>query len=133
MVSKVKHRGGGGIMVWGCMAASGTGNIFVINSIMDHLYYIQILKENLSANAEKLDIEEDYKTMTQNTPLTIQGFGCSTTVQKHGQRAMNMNRYTNAELADIRFIYDLGVAVRLYGERYPTRWQPNHQTFARVH
>ncbi|GFU31323.1 hypothetical protein TNCV_8721 [Trichonephila clavipes] len=56
---------------------------------------------------------------------------------RHEQRAMNMNRYTNAELADIHFIYDLAkrngrVAVRLYGERYPTRWPPNHQTFIRV-
>ncbi|GFU80198.1 hypothetical protein TNCV_1091481 [Trichonephila clavipes] len=36
------------------------------------------------------------------------------------------------------FIYDLAdgngrAAVRLYRERYPTRRQPNHQTFARVH
>ncbi|GFW28291.1 hypothetical protein TNCV_4639581 [Trichonephila clavipes] len=57
---------------------------------------------------------------------------------KHGQRAMNMNHYTNAEMADIHFINGLAngngsVTVRLYGERYPTKWQPNHQTFARVH
>ncbi|GFU83525.1 hypothetical protein TNCV_4217851 [Trichonephila clavipes] len=57
---------------------------------------------------------------------------------RHGQSAMNMNRYTNSELVDIHFIYDLAngngrFAVRLYGERYPTRRQPNHQTLARVH
>ncbi|GFV01344.1 uncharacterized protein TNCV_2125701 [Trichonephila clavipes] len=57
---------------------------------------------------------------------------------RHGQRAMNMYRFTNSELADIHFIYDLAdgngrAAVRLYRERYPTRRQPNHQTFARVH
>ncbi|GFX02091.1 DUF4817 domain-containing protein [Trichonephila clavipes] len=57
---------------------------------------------------------------------------------RHGQRAMNMYRFTNSELADIHFIYGLAdgngrVAVRLYRERYPTRRQPNHQTFARVH
>ncbi|GFS76946.1 hypothetical protein TNCV_3756211 [Trichonephila clavipes] len=44
----------------------------------------------------------------------------------------------NAELADIHFIYGLAngngrVAVQLYGERYPTRRQSNHQTFTRVH
>ncbi|GFV01340.1 general transcription factor II-I repeat domain-containing protein 2B [Trichonephila clavipes] len=44
----------------------------------------------------------------------------------------------HVELADIHFIYDLAdgngrAAVRLYRERYPTRRQPNHQTFARVH
>ncbi|GFT41032.1 DUF4817 domain-containing protein [Trichonephila clavipes] len=56
----------------------------------------------------------------------------------HGQRAMNMYRFTNSELADIHFIYGLAdgngrADVRLYRERYPTRRQPNHQTFARVH
>ncbi|GFX82473.1 hypothetical protein TNCV_2166211 [Trichonephila clavipes] len=56
----------------------------------------------------------------------------------HGQRAMSMNRYTNAELVDILFNYGPAdgngrVAVRLHGERYPTRWQLNHQVFARMH
>ncbi|GFW43259.1 hypothetical protein TNCV_1350221 [Trichonephila clavipes] len=53
---------------------------------------------------------------------------------RHGQRAMNMNRCTNAELADIHFIYGLDygngrIAVWLFGELYITRRQPNHQTF----
>ncbi|GFU07935.1 hypothetical protein TNCV_2271541 [Trichonephila clavipes] len=51
---------------------------------------------------------------------------------------MNMNRYTNVELVDIHFIYSVAngdgrVAVRLYLERYPTMWQPNHQMLTRVH
>ncbi|GFW50129.1 hypothetical protein TNCV_4695471 [Trichonephila clavipes] len=51
---------------------------------------------------------------------------------------MNMNRYTNTELAIIYFIYGLGngnghVAVRLCGETYPMRRQLNHQTFTWVH
>ncbi|GFX88500.1 DDE_3 domain-containing protein [Trichonephila clavipes] len=56
----------------------------------------------------------------------------------HGQRVMNMNRYTKAEFADIHFIYGLAningrVAVRLYGERYPSYYCQlflplNHQT-----
>ncbi|GFW95002.1 hypothetical protein TNCV_1465001 [Trichonephila clavipes] len=58
--------------------------------------------------------------------------------ERHEQRAMNINRYTNAELADIHFNYVLydgnrRVAIRLHGERYLTRRQPNHRTFARVH
>ncbi|GFT10388.1 hypothetical protein TNCV_3736081 [Trichonephila clavipes] len=44
----------------------------------------------------------------------------------------------NGEFADIHFNNGLAngngrVAVRLSGERYPTRWQPNHPTFDRVH
>ncbi|GFW01121.1 hypothetical protein TNCV_1763591 [Trichonephila clavipes] len=51
---------------------------------------------------------------------------------------MNRNCYTNAELADTHFNYGHSngngrVAVRLHGERYLTRRQPNHQTFAREH
>ncbi|GFX44504.1 hypothetical protein TNCV_4713301 [Trichonephila clavipes] len=57
---------------------------------------------------------------------------------RHEQRAMNMNRYMNAELADIHSIYNLAngngcAAVRLYGERYPMKRQPNYQTFTWVH
>ncbi|GFU57101.1 hypothetical protein TNCV_1779651 [Trichonephila clavipes] len=51
---------------------------------------------------------------------------------------MNMNRYTNTELVDIHFTYSLTngnrrVAVRLYGERYPTGWQLKRKMFAGVH
>ncbi|GFW82835.1 uncharacterized protein TNCV_3494051 [Trichonephila clavipes] len=51
---------------------------------------------------------------------------------RYGQRVMNVNRCTNAQFGDIHFIYDPAngrVAVQLYWERYPTRRQPNHQTF----
>ncbi|GFT91303.1 transposable element Tc1 transposase [Trichonephila clavipes] len=65
MVSTVRH-GGGAIIFQGCMSASGVGNIVVINGIMDHLYYIQILKGNLGASAEKLGIEEDYQFYQDN-------------------------------------------------------------------
>ncbi|GFU97341.1 hypothetical protein TNCV_3889561 [Trichonephila clavipes] len=49
-----------------------------------------------------------------------------------------MNHYSNAELTDIHFVYGLGhgngrAAVRLYGERYPTRRQQNLHTLTQVH
>ncbi|GFU42455.1 hypothetical protein TNCV_4555861 [Trichonephila clavipes] len=51
---------------------------------------------------------------------------------------MNMDRYTNTELADIHFIYNPAngsgrAAVQLLWERYPTSRQSNDQTFVRVH
>ncbi|GFX75550.1 hypothetical protein TNCV_4714571 [Trichonephila clavipes] len=60
------------------------------------------------------------------------------TLAGHGQGAMDMNRYTNTELVYVHFICGLAngngrAAVRLYGERYLTRRQPNPQTFTRVH
>ncbi|GFW81346.1 hypothetical protein TNCV_376941 [Trichonephila clavipes] len=59
---------------------------------------------------------------------------------RHGQRMVNMNRYMNAKLADIPFIYGLAngngrVVVRLsrpVGDKYQTRRQSNHKTFARL-
>ncbi|GFW74779.1 hypothetical protein TNCV_963541 [Trichonephila clavipes] len=57
---------------------------------------------------------------------------------RHGQRAMNMNRYTITDKADIHFLFGLAngngrVGVWLYGERCPTRRLPNHQKFVTVH
>ncbi|GFX35163.1 hypothetical protein TNCV_2331031 [Trichonephila clavipes] len=51
---------------------------------------------------------------------------------------MSMNFYTNTELADIHFNYGLTngnehTTVRLLGETYATRQQPNHLTFTRAH
>ncbi|GFT66858.1 organic cation transporter protein [Trichonephila clavipes] len=54
----------------------------------------------------------------------------------HGQHAINMNRYTNAELVDIHLNYSSANGngrVADDEERYSIRRQPNHQTFARMH
>lgn len=62
----VKH-GGGSVMVWGCMSASGPGNLCFVDGIMDHKQYLSILKRNLIQSAEKLGIKEQFcftKTMT---------------------------------------------------------------------
>ncbi|GFU90196.1 transposable element Tcb1 transposase [Trichonephila clavipes] len=67
MVSTVK-REGGGIMVCGCMTASREDNAVVINGIMDPLYCIHILKENLPASAENLGIEDDCQFYQDNDP-----------------------------------------------------------------
>ena len=67
MVGTVKH-GGGNVMVWGCMAAFGVGKIEVINGIMDHMVYIDILKRNLRSSAEKLGIIDNYQYYQDNDP-----------------------------------------------------------------
>ncbi|GBM35875.1 hypothetical protein AVEN_134680-1 [Araneus ventricosus] len=41
------NNGGGGIMIWGCFAASGMGNLVFIENNMDKYKNINILKENL--------------------------------------------------------------------------------------
>lgn len=56
VVSTVKHSGGN-VLVWGCMAASGVGNLVFIDSIMDKWIYLNILKDNLKQSASQLGLE----------------------------------------------------------------------------
>jgi len=63
----VKH-GGGSLMVLGAMSASGVGNLCFIDGIMDHKKYIAILKENLPASKQKMNLEDDYIFQQDNDP-----------------------------------------------------------------
>ncbi|GBM05993.1 Transposable element Tc1 transposase [Araneus ventricosus] len=58
--------GGGGIMVWGCFAASGMGNLVFIENNMDQCKYMNILKENLKISAQKLGIQNTFKLYDDN-------------------------------------------------------------------
>lgn len=63
----VKH-GLGSVMVWGAISAAGPGNLHIIEGIMDHRYYIDVLKSNLSTTAEKLGLGNDYYFYQDNDP-----------------------------------------------------------------
>lgn len=67
LVPTVKH-GGGGIMVWGCMAANGIGKLTFIDSIMDQMGYIQVLKDNLLQSAQQLGLEQNFWFQQDNDP-----------------------------------------------------------------
>ena len=67
MTGTVKH-GGGSIMVWGCMAASGVGNLVLIDRIMDKTIYLNILKDNLKQSALKLGLERSFVFQQDNDP-----------------------------------------------------------------
>ena len=49
----VKH-GGGSVMVWGCMSAAGTGEMRLIEGIMDSKMYCDIWKQNMKPSLQKL-------------------------------------------------------------------------------
>ena len=55
----VKH-GGGNVLVWGCMAASGVENLHFIEGIMDRFMYRDILAQNLEESATNLGLAGDF-------------------------------------------------------------------------
>lgn len=67
LLPTVKH-GGGGVMVWGCMAASGVGELVFIDGIMDKTGYMNILRNNLKKSAEKLGLASDFYFQQDNDP-----------------------------------------------------------------
>lgn len=67
LMPTVKH-GGGGIMIWGCMASGGVGNLQFIESTMDKYDYLNILKRNLKQSAENLRLGDEFYFMHDNDP-----------------------------------------------------------------
>ncbi|GFT90942.1 transposable element Tcb1 transposase [Trichonephila clavipes] len=65
----VKH-GGGSVMVWGCMASNGVGNLIFIDGIMDHKLYIDILNNNLKETAKKLGLDGNFIFQQDNDSHT---------------------------------------------------------------
>ena len=63
----MKH-GGGGLMVWGCMASSGVGELIFIDEIMDKYVYLNILKQNLLKSTQKLNLPRDFYFQQDRDP-----------------------------------------------------------------
>ena len=55
----VKH-GGGSVMIWGCISASGVGELVFFEDIMKKEDYPCILQQNFVKIAEKLLIEREF-------------------------------------------------------------------------
>ncbi|GBN40985.1 Transposable element Tc1 transposase [Araneus ventricosus] len=67
LVGTVKY-GGVGVLVWGCMSASGLGNLVFIDGIMNHALYMNILRDNLKLSAQNLDIGNSFVFYQDNDP-----------------------------------------------------------------
>ena len=61
-------RGGGGVMVWGCMSASGVGNLHFIEGKVEKYGYLQILRDNVKVIEEKLGIQDSFVFYQDNDP-----------------------------------------------------------------
>ena len=84
LLPTVKH-GGGNVMVWGCMAAGGVGELVFIDRKMDQHVYLNIKRNNLIQSAESLGIKDSLstiRTMILNTQLIMCVYGFYTTVQR---------------------------------------------------
>lgn len=68
----VKH-GSGSVMVWGCMAGNGVGELHFIEGIMDKFVYLDILKTNFTASVEKLGLSANYIFQHDNDPKHTSG------------------------------------------------------------
>lgn len=67
VIKTIKH-GGGSVMVWGCMAASGVGNLVFIESTMKKEDYLKILQQNVAPSVEKLGLTRSWTFQQDNDP-----------------------------------------------------------------
>lgn len=67
VVPTVKH-GGGNVMAWGAMAASGVGRLVFIDGIMDRYYYKQLLEHNLQPSVDMLGLGQSWIFQQDNDP-----------------------------------------------------------------
>ena len=70
LVPTVKH-GGGSIMVWGCFAASGPGQLEVLEGTMDSAYYQGILDRNIKQSAKVLKLGRSWIMQQDNDPKHV--------------------------------------------------------------
>lgn len=60
--------GGGSIMLWGCVASNGTGNLVKVNGRMDSIQYQHILQGNVKESAKKLKLGRGWWFQQDNDP-----------------------------------------------------------------
>lgn len=67
LTTTVKY-GGGGVMVWGCFSACGVGSLVFVDGRMNAEMYVNILRNNLLASAEKFGIADSFYYYQDNDP-----------------------------------------------------------------
>ena len=67
LIPTVKH-GGGSVMVWGCFAAAGPGQLTIIESTMNSAVYQRVLEENVKPSVKKLKLQRNWTLQHDNDP-----------------------------------------------------------------
>lgn len=73
--------GGGSIMLWGCVASTGTGNLVKVEGRMDSVQYQQILEKNVKESVKKLKLRRGWLFQQDNDPKH-----CSKSTKEYMQR-----------------------------------------------
>lgn len=60
--------GGGSVMLWGCVASAGTGNLVKVEGRMDSTQYQQILDNNVQESVTKLKLRRSWVFQQDNDP-----------------------------------------------------------------
>ncbi|KAI4900260.1 hypothetical protein NFI96_002266 [Prochilodus magdalenae] len=60
--------GGGSVMLWGCVASAGTGNLVKVEGRMDSNQYQQILETNVQESVTKLKLRRGWIFQQDNDP-----------------------------------------------------------------
>ncbi|KAI4885686.1 hypothetical protein NFI96_017633 [Prochilodus magdalenae] len=60
--------GGGSIMLWGCVASTGIGNLVKVEGCMDSSHYQQILETNVQESVTKLKLRRGWIFQQDNDP-----------------------------------------------------------------
>lgn len=67
LIPTVKH-GGGSVMVWGCFAAAGPGQLTIIESTMNSTVYQKVLEEHVRPSVRKLKLKRNWTMQHDNDP-----------------------------------------------------------------
>uniref|UniRef100_A0AAZ3QTG4 Transposase n=1 Tax=Oncorhynchus tshawytscha TaxID=74940 RepID=A0AAZ3QTG4_ONCTS len=67
-ITTIRH-GGGGIMLWGCFSAAGTGRLVKIEAKMNNAKYREILDESLFQSAQDLRQGQRFTFQQNNEPM----------------------------------------------------------------
>ncbi|KAJ4432198.1 hypothetical protein ANN_20814 [Periplaneta americana] len=62
------NQGGENVLIWGCMSASGVGELVFIEDLMKKEDYLHLLQHNLVKSAEKFGIEKEFMFYQNNDP-----------------------------------------------------------------
>ncbi|KAF7645375.1 hypothetical protein LDENG_00205850 [Lucifuga dentata] len=91
LISSVKH-GGGRIMVWACLAASGPGPLAIIDGTMNSQLYQQILQENVRKSVRELKLKTNKHTSCSTKELLKQK---KFNVLEWPSQSLDLNPYRN--------------------------------------